>query len=277
MALLQSEAFMNCRAASLVLTFSLSALSSSLASAQVVIQPTPNPTVTAENEPWYLNGEPVTHAGNVYYPAGPRVFFNPNEMVRSGFHMGIPLYTRTTIEPYSVVYLPVGPGVLQPYERPRIGDLAETSGSIASSLRAMPISPGRDAYGPLLQAAGAASQTTTEIPVYVPMPVGTAGTAGRTELPVAASADRAPASVRRPMHTRIGGVPQGSNSIFIEFDGERWYKAGAAQAIDTATMSRAGTYAGIPVWSEQGKTDGIIYVPVTQQGGSLVVPYSRKR
>ncbi|HVJ27162.1 MAG TPA: hypothetical protein VM493_06440 [Vicinamibacterales bacterium] len=270
---------MNCRAASLVLTLSLSALSSSLASAQVVIQPTPNPTVTAENEPWYLSGEPVTHAGNLYYPAGPRVFFNPNEMVRSGFHMGIPLYTRTTIEPYSVVYLPVGPGVLQPYERPRTGALAETSGSIASSLRAMPITSSQGAYGPILQAAGAASQTTTEIPVYVPMPVGTAGTAGGTEpSPVAvAPAQRGPAPVWRPMHTRIGGVPQGSNSIFIEFEGERWYKAGAARAIDTARMARAGTYAGIPVWSEQGTTDGIIYVPVTQQGGSLVVPYSRKR
>ena len=270
---------MNCRAASLALTLFLAVFSTGLASAQVVIQPTPYPTVTAENEPWYLNGEPVTHAGNLYYPAGPRVFFSPNEMVRSGFHMGIPLYTRTTIEPYSVVYLPVGPGVLQPYERPRTGALAETSGSIASSLRAMPVTSGQDAYGPILQAAGAASQTTTVIPVYVPPTVGTAGTAGSTEpSPVAAaSAERAPVPPRRPMHTRIGGVPQGSNSIFIEFEGERWYKAGAAQAIDPAKMSRAGTYAGIPVWSEQGTTAGIIYVPVTQQGGSLVVPYSRKR
>lgn len=267
---------MNRRAASLALTLFLGVLPTSLASAQVVIQPTPYPTVTAENEPWYLSGEPVTHAGSLYYPAGPRVFFHPNEMVRSGFHMGIPLYTRTTIEPYSVVYLPVGPGVLQPYERPRTGALAETSGSIASSLRAMPITSGQDAYGPILQAAGAASQTTTEIPVYVPLPVGTAGSTEPSPTAVE-SAQRGPAPVGRPMHTRIGGVPQGSNSIFIEFEGERWYKAGAARAIDTAKMERAGTYAGIPVWSEQGTTAGIIYVPVTQQGGSLVVPYSRKR
>ena len=46
------------------------------------------------------------------------------------------------------------------------------------------------------------------------------GTSGRTPAP------------RRPTHTQIGGKPQGSNSIFIEIDGVRWYKAGPAEAID---------------------------------------------
>ncbi len=271
---------MNCRARSLILALSIGVFASNAAFAQVVIQPTANPTVTAENEPWYLNGEPVTHAGNLYYPAGPRVFFNPNEMVRSGFHLGIPLYARTTIEPYSVVYLPVGPGVMQPYERPRTGALAETSGSIASSLRPMPINPGQDAFGPTLQAAGAASQTTTVIPVYIPQPVGTLGatsTAAPSRVDVRAGDESRTTRGRRPTHTRIGGVPQGSNSIFIEFEGERWYKAGAAEPIDPNAMSRAGTYAGIPVWAVPSSRPGIIYVPVTQQGGSLAVPYSRKR
>ena len=65
-----------------------------------MLHPTPAPTVTAEEAPWYLNGEPITYAGNLYYPSGPQVYFNPNEMVRSGFYDGIPLYTRTTIEPF---------------------------------------------------------------------------------------------------------------------------------------------------------------------------------
>ncbi len=271
---------MNCRARSLILALSVGVFSSNVAFAQVVIQPTANPTVTAENEPWYLIGEPVTHAGSLYYPAGPRVFFNPNEMVRSGFHMGIPLYTRTTIEPYSVVYLPVGPGVTQPYERPRTGALAETSGSIASSLRPMPVTPGQDAFAPTLQAAGAASQTTTVVPVYIPLPVGTLGATSSPEpsrVDVRPDAANRTTRGRRPTHTSIGGVPQGSNSIFIEFEGQRWYKAGTAEPIDTNTMSRAGTYAGIPVWAAPGRNAGIIYVPVTQQGGSLAVPYSRTR
>lgn len=267
---------MHCRAGLLLLALAFAALSST-SSAQVVLQPTPNPTVTAENEPWYLNGEPITHAGSLYYPAGPRVFFNANEMVRSGFHMGIPLYTRTTIEPYSVVYLPVGPGVMQPYERPRTGALAETSGSIASSLRPMPVLPGQSSFEPTLQSAGAASQTTTVIPVYIPVPVGTVGVGSSYGTWRADDTASSAPRVRRPTHTSIGGKPQGSNSVFIEFEGERWYKAGAAQPIDPSVMSRAGTYAGIPVWTGPATEAGIIYVPVTQQGGTLAVPYSKKR
>jgi len=267
---------MNCRAGRALLTVALALFAGNSVAGQVVIQPTPYPTVTAENERWYLNGEPVTHAGSPYYPAGPRVYFNANEMVRSGFHMGIPLYTRSTIEPYSVVYVPVGPGLVQPYERPRTGALSETSGSLPSSLRPMPAGDSGDVAMP--QAAGSASQTTTVIPVYSPPPsvVGTTGVDASTGGRGAGSANRA-AAPRRPMHTRIGGVPQGSNSIFIEFEGERWYKAGAAAAIDPTAMSRTGTYAGGPVWSMAGRSEGIIYVPVTQPGGSLVVPYSRKR
>ena len=114
----------------LVATFSLVVAVSAAnpAAAQSVLRPTPQPIVTAENEPWYLSGEPITYAGNLYYPAGAQVFFNPNEMVRSGFHMGVPLYTRTTIEPFSVVYVPLAGGRMQPYERPRAGELAGTSG-----------------------------------------------------------------------------------------------------------------------------------------------------
>ena len=275
---------MYCRACAALLALSINILASGKASAQVVIQPTASPTVTAENEPWYLKGEPVIHAGSAYYPAGPRVYFNANEMVRSGFHLGIPLYTRTTIEPYSVVYLPVGPGVMQPYERPRTGSLAETSGSLPSSLRPMASDRiAQDSFGgSTLQAAGSASQTTTVIPVYIPVPA-TVGTFGADRWTGAHAGDHSSgvansvAPVRRPTHTRIGGTPQGSNSIFIEFEGERWYKAGAAGPIDLSTMSRAGTYAGVPVWTVPGRGDGLIYVPVMQQGGSLAVPYSKTR
>ena len=36
-----------------------------------------------------------------------RSFFNGNEMVRSGFYRGVPIYTRTTEEPYSKVFVPL--------------------------------------------------------------------------------------------------------------------------------------------------------------------------
>lgn len=247
---------MNRRARTILLAFLVTVFLGKTAQAQV-IQPTPNPTVTAENESWYLNGEPITHAGNLYYPAGPMVYFNPTEMVRTGFYQGIPLYSRTTIEPYSVVYVPVRGALMQPYERPRSGTLAEMQ----------------------FQAAGPPSLTITEIPLQVPRPVGTAGVQARPDVarepaPVGTSG-RVPAP--RPTVRARPGRPLSPTSIFIEFDGTRWYMAGPAEPIDTTVMRRAGDYSGVPVWVKPSVDDGIIYVPVMQGGGSLAVPYSRRR
>ena len=58
-------------------------------------------------------------AGSLYYPAGPVVFFNGDVMVRTGYYYGVPLYADTTIEPYSIVLVPIGRGQMQPYERLR--------------------------------------------------------------------------------------------------------------------------------------------------------------
>ena len=103
------------------------------ASAQVHSRPTDPPIVTAENESWYRLAEPLQFAGDLYYPAGARVFFNGNTMVRTGHYNGVPFYADTTIEPYSIVYVPIPRGLMQPYERLRRGDLAGTTGSRAPS------------------------------------------------------------------------------------------------------------------------------------------------
>jgi hypothetical protein len=41
--------------------------------AQVQSRPTDLPLLTAENESWYVNGEPIQFAGDLYYPAGATV------------------------------------------------------------------------------------------------------------------------------------------------------------------------------------------------------------
>ena len=101
--------------------------------AQTALQPTPKPIVTVENEVWYQAGMPITVNGNTYYPTGPQVYFNGNEMVRSGHFQGIPLYSRTTLEPYSIVFAPLSGGLMQPYERRRSGEIADTVGSLSPS------------------------------------------------------------------------------------------------------------------------------------------------
>src|SRR4051812_44614487 len=73
--------------------------------------------------------EPIPYAGEFYYPAGAVTFFNGDQMVRTGYYNGLPLYVDATLEPYSVIYVPIGRGQVQPYERRRSGELAGTTGS----------------------------------------------------------------------------------------------------------------------------------------------------
>jgi hypothetical protein len=113
----------------IVLVLSIVAVSAS----SQTLTPTPAPTITAENEPWFVSRAPLTIGGILYVPAGPQVHFNQDEMVRSGFYGAIPVYVQTTIEPRSVIFVPLSGGLMQPYERRRSGDLAGTEGSIAPS------------------------------------------------------------------------------------------------------------------------------------------------
>src|SRR5438067_5311341 len=91
----------------------LTSLLAAPAAAQIQSRPTDPPIVSAANESWYVNGEPIEFAGDMFYPAGATVFFNGNTMVRSGHYNGVPVYSDTTLEPYSVVYVPIGRGLMQ--------------------------------------------------------------------------------------------------------------------------------------------------------------------
>jgi hypothetical protein len=262
---------MNRRALVAALTITLAA---STPAARQMLQPTPLPTVTADNERWYQDGRPVAFAGSLYYPAGAQIFFNPSEMVRSGFFEGVPLYTRTTIEPYSVVYVPLAGGRMQPYERPRTGELTGTAGSTPTLLPTPPstVPPG----GLAPQAAGAPASTTTSIPVQLPRPM------VAEPMPQPTMAVEPPSAVgttgafpRRPSHVSIGGKPQGANAIFIEFDGRRWYPTGPASAINLSGMVRVGEYYGFEVLTPSAGSQEV-YIPSTA-GGSAVVRYTISR
>ena len=251
------------RRAGVVLIASVLSILPASAGAQGLSQPTAAPTVTAEAESWYVDREPIIFAGNLYYPGGAQVFFNPNEMVRSGFYFGIPLYTRTTIEPYSVVYVPVAGGRMQPYERPRTRELVGTAGSTPPSI----VTPYNPASAATLSPQAPAPPSNT--PVVIMPDVGARPAAH--EEPVA-TVGREPYV---PSHTRIGGRPQGINAIFIEFDGRRWYSSGDSTEIDPARMDRVGDYRGFEVWRARGKRDGQIVISTTP-GGLIGVPYSTR-
>ena len=85
--------------------------------AQVGSFETPPPRVTAAGAAWQIQGEALIFAGSLYYPTGPNVFFDRAVMVRTGVYQGVPLYADATLEPYSIVYVPIGGMTMRPYER----------------------------------------------------------------------------------------------------------------------------------------------------------------
>src|SRR4029453_8358628 len=107
-----------------ILVTCLLALAAAPAAAQMISRPTDAPTVSAVGQSWDELREPILYGGEAYYPAGATVFFNANQMVRTGHFNGVPVYADATRDPYSVVYVPIGGGQLKPYERRRRGEPA---------------------------------------------------------------------------------------------------------------------------------------------------------
>jgi hypothetical protein len=238
--------------------------------AQVQSRPTDPPIVTAVNESWYQLREPLQFAGDLYFPAGAAVFFNGNTMVRTGHYNGIPLYADTTLEPYSIVFVPIGGGVMQPYERLRRGELAGTTGSRPPSF---PVPPTPESLTMIAAAApptapplpiGAISVYTAETPTRAEATGATVGTLGTLAAPAPLQSPRPFVTVRRP---------EGNIGIWVEFGGARWVSSGPAISVGTIDLVPIGEYAGFPVYARRTSRD-VIYLP-TRQG--IVAPYKRER
>lgn len=252
-------------------------LAAAPAAAQVQSRPTDPPLVAAANESWYRLGEPIQFAGELYYRARPPVFFDGNTMIRTGHYNGVPLYADTTQEPFSIVLVPVGRGLMQPYERVRSGEVAGTTGSQPPSfpVRAtpdvgrLPMAPSPPTSPPLPQGAisvytpePAAAPARASVPRTAARPPETVGTTGIT---AATPRDIRPVvTVRRP---------ESNDGIWIRFGGQKWVSAGPAVPITAADFLRVGEYAGFPVFARRGQDDKVIYVP-TRAG--RVAPYRLK-
>jgi hypothetical protein len=258
------------RTARFVLLVILALAATSLAVAQIRLQSTTPPTITAENEPWYVTNDPVIFAGNNYYPAGPSIHFLANEMVLSGFFRGVPLYTRTTIEPYSIVFVPVAGGLMRPYERRRSGDLVGTTGSSVPSLGVE--IPSVFSPAPRLQAAGPPFVETSGIVTASPsqMPsVEAQPPASLSDSSSVATAGRLTA----PRGKRVGRPP--ANGVYVEFNNQRWYSSVPPKALDARTLRRVGEWHGFPVYTSATTGPSIIYIPVSQ-GSEAYAAYVRK-
>jgi hypothetical protein len=240
--------------------------------AQITLQPTPPPAVTAENESWYQGGGPISYAGNLYYPAGAITHFLRNEMKRTGTYGNVPIYIRTTQEPGSIVYVPLPGGLMKPYERRRSGDLAGTVGSTAPSF--VISLPAAETNPSILQApappTGVPVGSTGFIPTEPsPAPEGES----RTEaLP-------SPVGTVGPLltRTRIQTVqrPVGLNAVFVEFQGARWFSAGSAVEYSADRFTPIGEHRGFTVY-QQKEQPGVIYMALLPGTPGLVAPYRHR-
>lgn len=257
------------RCAAVLLFLSLAAP----ASAQVISRPADPPIVTAENDAWYRSREPLIFAGEFYYPAGPTIFFNGNTMVRTGHYNGVPLYADTTIEPYSIVYVPIDRGLMQPYERVRRGDLAGTTGSRTPSF------PVRNEPAPRDTPVAAASATSAPQPIGAVRPftaeAGAVGTSGRSTTERGAVGTGGTIVGRsQPSRVTTARRPQNSDGVWFEFMGGKWVSAGPAIRMQPADFMEVGEYSGHPVYARGGLAEDRIYLPT---GNGYLAPFKLKQ
>jgi hypothetical protein len=231
--------------------------------AQVNSRPADPPIVTAENDSWYRRGEPVIFAGELYYPAGPVVFFNGGVMFRSGEYNGVPLYADTTIEPYSVVLVPVGRNLMRPYERIRSGDLAGTTGSRTPSFPGVSERASRD-MADTAGLPGSLPQPIDEVDVFVPERA--VGTTGR--LAESSGAGEVTTSIQ-PRR----GRPFSYDSVSVQFRGEKWVMSGPMREIPSGLVEVA-EYKGFPVYAQKGREHAQIYLPLMP---GRVAPFTPQR
>ncbi len=245
---------------------------SATVSAQVQMRPTEAPLVDATSEAWYQLREPLQFAGDLYYQAGAAVFFNGNVMVRTGHYNGVPIYADATLEPYSIVFVPIGRGLLQPYERLRQGDLAGTTGSRPPSFPVRLLPQARytiaNAIPPtaLPLTIGAISAATPESAIQTgAAPTSVASTAAVAVPSVPTRVDAPPmVSLLRP---------ESNDGLWVRFEDQKWVNSGAAVLLEPTAFVRVGDYAGFPVFKRRDATEDVIYLP-TRAG--LIAPYRRK-
>ncbi len=204
-------------------------------------------SIRAQNiqlESWQIDGSPVFFEGDYYCASGPTVYYDEKIMVPSGRFGGVVLYVDTTMEANSVVYAPVGGRLLRPYERPRTGDKAGTTGSrtpsfpVALSAARPPSDDPADRAAACGRLATVPQRTFTEIarPVQKPEDLDIE-TGFRVEPP--------------PQTVRSAALPQGNPGVWISFNGGRWSVSGPAVDFVAASFTQIGTYEGAPVYQRR--------------------------
>jgi len=206
------------------------------------------PEVTAATADWQLNNEPIIVSSTLFQPTRATRMFDGQVMVQVGVYQRIPVYADATLEPTSIIYVPVGRNQLRVYERRRDHELAATTGSRTPSFRVQNSAAGSVeeralGTGGSLVPAGVASRNATTRPPRTVME-----------------------TIQRPR--------SGKNGVWLDFVGVRWYSSGVSTSHSAARFTKVGEYRGFPVYVETTGKKDTVWVQVVK-GGPLA-PYSRR-
>jgi hypothetical protein len=212
----------------------------------------PAPEITAATAVWQISSEPIIVQGLVYLPTRDFRLFDGQVMTQVGVYQGVPVYADTTLEVYSVVYVPVGAQRMRTYERLRDRDLAGTTGSRA------PAFPVRSP-----SAAPPEERTVATSGAIVPSAV------GPMQLTLAPNAVV-------PARTTVESIPRPNapDGVWLYFNGGRYYAAGAAVPFSSDRFTLIGQHEGFPVYRDKNGDPNRIWVAVVS--GGPVAPYVKR-
>ena len=263
------------RACTLGVVLSVAVLFPKMSNAQAYSFGSPTPEVTAGTAEWQARNEPIVVSGLVYFPTREFRIFDPSVMVQSSVYQGVPVYADVTLQPFSIVYVPVSRTNMRMYERKREGEIAGTVGSRTPSF---PVEIASDTVRESTERAARqaliAGATGTSGISAAPAAVGTTGTIVTPQpAPTAGSIDRA-----RPPRIIVQMIPTparaATNGVWLEFGGARWYADGAAVPFSIDRFEPVGDYRGFPVYREKNGSKNAIWVSVVKDGP--VAPYTKR-
>ena len=241
---------------------------------------TPPPIISAAAADWQVNSDPIVVNGLVYYATRGFRFFDGQVMMQIGVVDRVPVYGDSTLEPYSVVYVPIGRDRLREYERRRDGELAGTTGSRVSAF------PVQSPSGQALRDIGVGSPAVFEpapLPLASAAPAslaapapGSIGTSGGPATNATSSVGTAGADRGLGRRTLVESIPRpsGANGVWLEFNGARWYADGPATSFSSDRFEPVGEYRGFPVYRDKTAGKDAIWISVVKDGP--LAPYVRR-
>ena len=270
------------RAATVGIAVLMAVLLPRMSNAQAYTYATQAPEVNAAAAEWQIVSAPIMVDGLVYFPTRAFRLFDANVMTQTGVYGGVPIYSDVTLEPYSMVYVPVSASNMRVYERRREGALA---GTTASRTPSFPVDIASDTVlerarreAELRIVANAAATSIAALGANVsPAAIATSGTS-TPAAPVQGTSTAATTGVDRVRGgpTRIEMIPRpaaaGPEGVWLVFKGARWYSAGAAVPFSPERFQPIGEYRGFPVYRDPRGAKNEIWVSVEKDGP--VAPYT---